>query len=70
MKFLTRSLLALSFASMLPISAIAGTTIGVSMAHFDDNFLTTVRDAMAAEDSLIKYARDESSGGTLQYVNE
>ena len=49
MKFLTRSLLALSFASMLPISAIAGTTIGVSMAHFDDNFLTTVRDAMAAE---------------------
>ncbi|HEV3423877.1 MAG TPA: sugar ABC transporter substrate-binding protein [Paraburkholderia sp.] len=49
MKSLTRLLLALSFAAMLPVSALASTTIGVSMAHFDDNFLTTVRDAMATE---------------------
>jgi inositol transport system substrate-binding protein len=29
--------------------ALAKTTIAVSMAHFDDNFLTIVRNAMAAE---------------------
>ena len=49
MKFLTRSLLALAVAAALPLSAQAATTIGVSMAHFDDNFLTTVREAMATE---------------------
>ncbi|QBR01729.1 sugar ABC transporter substrate-binding protein [Paraburkholderia pallida] len=47
MNFLSRSLLAL--ATALPIAAYAGTTIGVSMAHFDDNFLTTVRESMASE---------------------
>ncbi len=49
MNTLTRSLLALSFAAAVPLSAQAATTIGVSMAHFDDNFLTTVRQAMADE---------------------
>ncbi|GLU31249.1 sugar ABC transporter substrate-binding protein [Trinickia caryophylli] len=44
-----RCLLTLSFALALPASAFAAATIGVSMAHFDDNFLTTVREAMAAE---------------------
>lgn len=49
MHILTRSLLALSLAAAVPLSARAATTIGVSMAHFDDNFLTTVRQAMADE---------------------
>ena len=35
--------------AMLPASVFAGTRIGVSMAHFDDNFLTSVREAMSAE---------------------
>ncbi|HLX00794.1 MAG TPA: sugar ABC transporter substrate-binding protein [Trinickia sp.] len=45
----TQSLCALSIATMAPLAAFANTTIGVSMAHFDDNFLTTVRNAMSAE---------------------
>lgn len=40
--------------SLLPMSAFAGTKIGVSMAVFDDNFLTTVREAMAAEGKNLK----------------
>jgi inositol transport system substrate-binding protein len=47
MKFWSKALFA--SVAMLPLAALAGTTIGVSMAHFDDNFLTTVRDAMATE---------------------
>ncbi|WP_133646439.1 sugar ABC transporter substrate-binding protein [Paraburkholderia flava] len=49
MNFVTRTLFPLIVAAALPVSALAGTTIGVSMAHFDDNFLTTVREAMATE---------------------
>lgn len=49
MNFVTRTLFSLIVAAALPVSALAGTTIGVSMAHFDDNFLTTVREAMATE---------------------
>lgn len=40
--------------SLLPMSAFAGTKIGVSMAVFDDNFLTNVREAMAAEGKNLK----------------
>lgn len=35
--------------SLLSAGAFAGTTIGVSMAAFDDNFMTNLREAMAAE---------------------
>ena len=49
MNILTRSLLAFALAAAIPLSASASSTIGVTMAHFDDNFLTTVRESMAAE---------------------
>ncbi|MBI3144548.1 MAG: sugar ABC transporter substrate-binding protein [Pseudogulbenkiania sp.] len=47
------------FASMLVLSLLsaaghAGTTIGVSMAAFDDNFLTQLREAMAAQSKTLK----------------
>lgn len=51
MKKLVKPLLVLS---LLPMSAFAGTKIGVSMAVFDDNFLTNVREAMAAEGKNLK----------------
>ncbi|MBI3146434.1 MAG: sugar ABC transporter substrate-binding protein [Pseudogulbenkiania sp.] len=51
MKKLIKPLLILS---LLPMSAFAGTKIGVSMAVFDDNFLTNVREAMAAEGKNLK----------------
>lgn len=35
--------------TMLPLSALAETVVGVTMAHFDDNFLTTVREAIAEQ---------------------
>ncbi|WKB51286.1 sugar ABC transporter substrate-binding protein [Eleftheria terrae] len=38
---------ALAAALMFPLAALAQTKIGVSMAHFDDNFLTILRQAMA-----------------------
>lgn len=44
----------LMILSLLPMSAFAGTKIGVSMAVFDDNFLTNVREAMAAEGKNLK----------------
>lgn len=40
--------------SLLSAGAHAGTTIGVSMAAFDDNFLTTLREAMATESKSLK----------------
>jgi inositol transport system substrate-binding protein len=40
--------------SLLSGGAYAKTTIGVSMAVFDDNFLTNVREAMAAEGKNLK----------------
>jgi inositol transport system substrate-binding protein len=51
MKRLIKPLLVLS---LLPAAAFANTTIGVSMAVFDDNFLTNVREAMAAEGKSLK----------------
>lgn len=45
-----RTILAVAAAVLMPLSAFAqSTTIGVSMAHFDDNFLTIVRNAMSKE---------------------
>ncbi|MDP3843797.1 MAG: sugar ABC transporter substrate-binding protein [Oxalobacteraceae bacterium] len=45
-----RTILAVATAVLMPLSAFAqSTTIGVSMAHFDDNFLTIVRNAMSKE---------------------
>lgn len=41
--------LAVATLFALPMSAEAATKIGVSMAHFDDNFLTILRNAMTAE---------------------
>ena len=38
-----------AFATLALTTAASATTIGVSMAKFDDNFLTSVRNAMAAE---------------------
>lgn len=35
--------------ALLSVPALANTKIGVSMAHFDDNFLTILRNAMTAE---------------------
>ncbi|WP_323122737.1 sugar ABC transporter substrate-binding protein [Burkholderia alba] len=49
MNYLRRLMLAASLAALAPATALANTTVGVSMAHFDDNFLTTVREAMTAE---------------------
>ena len=43
-----RLLLALT-ATVALTTAASATTIGVSMAKFDDNFLTSVRNAIAAE---------------------
>lgn len=40
--------------SLLSGGAGAATTIGVSMAAFDDNFLTSLREAMAAEGKSLK----------------
>lgn len=47
--------------TMLPLSALAETVVGVTMAHFDDNFLTTVREAIAEQgkkegDVKVKFA--------------
>src|SRR5262245_13086279 len=43
-----RILIALAASAIMALSAMADTTIGVSMAFFDDLFLTNVREAMAA----------------------
>ena len=42
-------LLAASMAALMSTSAIAGTKIGVSMAVFDDNFLTVLRNGIDAQ---------------------
>lgn len=44
-----RTLLAFAAAALLSLPAEAATKIGVSMAHFDDNFLTILRNAMTEE---------------------
>jgi ABC-type sugar transport system substrate-binding protein len=43
-----RIMIALATSVIMIMSAMADTTIGVSMAFFDDLFLTNVREAMAA----------------------
>lgn len=45
MKKFTKSII---LAALLPLSAFADTKIGVSMAHFDDNFLTVLREGMSS----------------------
>ncbi|MGK9232291.1 sugar ABC transporter substrate-binding protein [Inquilinus limosus] len=44
-----RTLLAFAAAALLSLPAEAATKIGVSMAYFDDNFLTILRNAMTEE---------------------
>jgi len=44
-----KTLLAFAAAALLSLPAEAATKIGVSMAHFDDNFLTILRNAMTEE---------------------
>lgn len=49
-----RSMKPLLILSLLSSAAFAETKIGVSMAAFDDNFLTAIREAMAAEGKSLK----------------
>jgi inositol transport system substrate-binding protein len=48
-RLMKRTLLAFAAAALLSLPAQAATKIGVSMAHFDDNFLTILRNAMTQE---------------------
>ena len=41
-----KTFLAVAMAALMSSSAMAGTKIGVSMALFDDNFLTVLRNGM------------------------
>ena len=44
-----KTVLALAMAALMSSSAMAGTKIGVSMALFDDNFLTVLRNGMVEQ---------------------
>jgi inositol transport system substrate-binding protein len=48
-RLMKRTLLAFAAAALLSLPAEAATKIGVSMAYFDDNFLTILRNAMTEE---------------------
>lgn len=54
METMKRSMKPLLILSLLSSTAFAETKIGISMAAFDDNFMTTIREAMAAEGKSLK----------------
>jgi len=65
-----KKLLPIFISALLPMTAFAETTIGVAMAHFDDNFLTQVREAIADQaqkqkDVKVKFS-DAQGDASLQ----
>ncbi len=61
-----------AFSGMGFVTAASAETIGVSMAHFDDNFLTTLRNAMGDEAKAkgIKIQFEDAEGDVGKQLNE
>lgn len=68
-----RTLLAVATAVLMPLSAFAqNVTIGTSMAHFDDNFLTIVRNAMSkeAESQKVRVQFEDARGDVGRQISQ